>query len=86
MSYECTTAKRRISDKRRANQQRYRRRNCLLKKANDYGVDCDADVYLVLRIRKNGQIFTFNTDSSGQWLPSLQELVSSILIDNLPRW
>lgn len=75
MPYRHKKIKKRISNSSRAkNQQRCRRRKSLLKKAYEYGVECDADVYVVLRVRDDGQIYTFN--SSGQWLPSLQELVS----------
>lgn len=59
MSLQRTVAKRRISDTLQArNQQRRRCRKTLLKKAYEYGVECDADVYLLLRIRKNGQTYT----------------------------
>jgi hypothetical protein len=86
MSYKHATSGKRLSESPRAkNQQRYRRRKGLLKKAYEYGIECDADVYVVLRIRKDGQIYTFNTDSSGQWVPSAQELVCFAL-DNEPSF
>ena len=76
MSRQRTVARKRFSDNPRAKrQQRCRRRRSLLKKAYEYGVNSDADVYMVLRIRKDGQIYIFNRDSSVQWIPPLQELV-----------
>lgn len=84
MPYKHTLSKKRISESSRAkSQQRSRRRKGLLKKAYEYGIECDADVYVVLRIRKDGQIYTFNTDSSGHWIPPLQELVCFLLSSNL---
>ena len=58
------------------NQQRCRHCTGLFKKAYEYGVECDADVCVVLQIRKNGQIYTYNSDCSGHWPPPQQELVS----------
>ena len=75
MSYKPVIKKRRSDTPKAKNQQRCRRRTGLFKKAYEYGVECDADVCVVLRIRKNGQIFTFNSDSSGHWPPPQQELV-----------
>ena len=73
MSYKPVVKKRRSDTPKAKNQQRCRRRTGLFKKAYEYGIECDADVCVVLRIRKNGQIFTFNSD--GHWPPPQQELV-----------
>ena len=48
---------------RRDNQKRSRRRDTLIRKAFEYYEECDADVYLVLRIRKTGQIYTVTSKS-----------------------
>jgi len=76
-------APRPVSDKDRSKknlkskrQQRSRRRQCLFKKAKEYCTKCDADVFLILRIRKNGQIFFLNSDATGQWPPTPEQLVS----------
>jgi hypothetical protein len=31
-------------------------------------LECGAYVYLAIKIKKNGRIFTFNSDSIGEWL------------------
>ena len=72
MSYKPVVKKRRSDTPKAKNQQRCRHRTGLFKKAYEYGVECDADVCVVLRIRQNGQIFTFNSDSSGHWPPPQQ--------------
>src|SRR5215469_5155943 len=61
-------------------QQRSRRRRCLFKKAKEYSTKCDADVFLILRIRKNGQIFFLNSNATGQWPPSPEQLVSLVTL------
>jgi hypothetical protein len=58
-------------------QQRNRRRGTLFKKAYEYSRDCDADVYILLRIRKNSQVFVFDSCSDSIFPPSKQELVWS---------
>ena len=75
MAYKPVVKKRRSDTPKAKNQQKCRRRTGLFKKAYEYGVKCDADVCVVLRIRKNGQIYTYNSDCSGHWPPPQQELV-----------
>ena len=75
MAYKPVVKKRRSNTPKAKNQQRCRRRTGLFKKAYEYGVECDADVCVVLRIRKDGQIYTYNSDSSGHWPPPQQDLV-----------
>ena len=55
------------------NQQKCRRKLGLTLKAHKYGMYCNADVYLVVRNRKNGDIFSYTSDDG--WSPSMQELV-----------
>lgn len=59
---------------RRDNQKRSRRRDTLMRKAFEYYEECDADVYLALRMRKTGQIYTV-ASKSNDWPPSLESLV-----------
>ena len=75
MAYKPVAKKRRSDTPKAKNQQKCRRRTGLFKKAYEYGVKCDADVCVVLRVRKNGQIYTYNSDTSGHWPPPQQELV-----------
>lgn len=84
MSLQSTTFKKRVSQTRKArNQQRCRRRKGLFKKPYEYGLECDVDVLIVLQIRKDGKMFTFDTDSSRKWLPSIKEesIDSAMIID-----
>ena len=65
--------RRRLDTKRAKRQQQIRRKDNLFKKALEYSLECDAYVYLAIKIKKNGQIFTFNSDSTGEWpLPEAQ--------------
>jgi hypothetical protein len=68
------TIRQRRSDSARAkNQQRGRRKDCLFLKAFEYCKECDADIFLMVRLKNNGQIFIFN--SNDRWPPSPHELV-----------
>jgi hypothetical protein len=79
-----------LDTKRAIRQQQTRRKGNLFKKALEYSVECDSYVYLAIKIKKNGQIFTFNSDSTGEWpLPEAQMVrqpyskkVSRILIES----
>lgn len=58
------------------NQKARRRRNTLFKKASEYCSECDADIHLVLRMKKSGKIFVL-TSNSKDWPLSQNQLVSS---------
>ena len=58
------------------NQKARRRRNTLSKKASEYCSECDADIHLVLRMKKSGKIFVL-TSKSKDWPLSQNQLVSS---------
>ena len=65
--------RRRLDTKRAKRQQQTRRKDNLFKKALEYSLECGAHVYLAIKIKKNGRIFTFNSDSTGEWpLPEAQ--------------
>ncbi|KAL4954943.1 hypothetical protein BDW69DRAFT_162000 [Aspergillus filifer] len=67
------TIQRRVSNKSKARGQQHRRRgNTLFRKAFEFNQECDADVMLVLRLRKTGQTYIFN--SNDQWFPSQEDL------------
>ena len=75
----CRTkiAKKRRSDSKKARrQQQDRRKAGLFKKAYEYSFECDADVYVGIRVKRNGRIFTFNSDTTGEWPLSNIEMVS----------
>jgi hypothetical protein len=63
------------SHTRRAYQKVQRRKETLFKKAFEYSIQCDADIQLVVRIRKSGQVFTMTSNSEG-WPLSAKQLVS----------
>jgi hypothetical protein len=65
--------RRRLDTKRAKRQQQNRRKDNLFQKALEYSLECGAYVYLAIKIKKNGQIFTFNSGSTGGWpLPEAQ--------------
>jgi hypothetical protein len=55
-------------------QKQARRRNSLLWKSFEYCRECDADVFMMIRLKRNGQILFFN--SCAQWPLSREQLVS----------
>ncbi|KAL4993192.1 hypothetical protein BDV10DRAFT_179533 [Aspergillus recurvatus] len=64
----------RLSNKPKAKSQQHRRRgSTLFRKAFEFSQECDADVTLVLRLRKTGQIYIFN--SNDQWFPFQEDLM-----------
>jgi hypothetical protein len=76
MSRKYQSMKKRRSESNRAKtQQRARRRRGLFKKAAEYTIECESDVFMVIRTRKNGQIYTFDSSTTEEWLPSLSKLV-----------
>jgi hypothetical protein len=84
MSVKNSPAKKRRSITLRAkSQQRCRRRRGLFKKAHEYSIEYDPDVYVMLWLQKSGQIFTFNSDSTEEWSPSLRELVCVLIAYNI---
>ena len=48
------------------NQQIRTRKETLSKKLFEYNLECDADVYLILRTRKSGQTYTVTSGSTEQ--------------------
>ena len=60
-------------EKKSKRQQQYRRKKGLFKKAFEFATKCDADVYLVVRLKKTGQVYSLASDKS--WCPSSEILV-----------
>lgn len=59
----------------------------LLRKSAQYSVKCDADVLLLVRIRKNRQMHAFSSSTTEQWLPTPSILVcqsNSLIASYLP--
>ena len=74
-----STAQRRSESARAKRQQQGRRKESLFKKACEYSAECDAEVYLCVKIKRNGQIFFFNSKKSREWLPSDEQMVGHSL-------
>lgn len=70
---------RRLDTPKAKRQQRCRLRKTLFKKCRQYSMECDADVYTVLRLRGSGHIFIFQSDPAQDFSPSLQDLVCAHL-------
>lgn len=68
-------AKRQLESVKAKSQQRYRRKRSLFKKAKEFFLECDSDVFVAVRIRKNGQIYIFDSSMKNQWLKDLTNLV-----------
>ena len=60
-------------EKKSKRQQQNRRKKGLFKKAFEFATKCDADVYLVVRLKKTGQVYSLASDKS--WCPSSEILV-----------
>jgi hypothetical protein len=79
MSKNSSWVKKRRSDSARAKaQQRQRRKRNLLKKAAEFSLECESDVFLAVRIQKTGQIYVFDSSSEIQWLNILSNTVSPV--------
>jgi hypothetical protein len=59
------------------NQKARRRRKSLFKKASEYSSECDADIHLVLRMKKSGKIFVLASNTK-DWPLSQHQLVRSL--------
>ena len=75
MPSDPLSKKRRLDTPKARSQQRARLRKTLFKKCHHYSIECDADVYMVLRLKGSGRIFTFQSDSTDGFSPSLRDLV-----------
>jgi hypothetical protein len=80
MSKKSSWVKKRHSDSARAKaQQRHRRKRNLLKKAAEFSLECESDVFLAVRIQKTGQIYVFDSSSEIQWLNILSNKVCHLM-------
>jgi len=76
-----TVIKRQSDSPRAKRQQQNRRKESLFKKAYEYSIGCDAEVYLSIRIKRNGQILVFDSDNTREWPLSDMQIVGQ----SLPR-
>lgn len=70
-----TIRKRKLNTPRTKCKQRSRRRDSLFRKAFEDCCECDADIFLMIRLKHNGQIFMFNSDSG--WPPMQEDMVGT---------
>ncbi|PYH50484.1 uncharacterized protein BO96DRAFT_405955 [Aspergillus niger CBS 101883] len=68
--------KRRAETARAKTQQRQRRRKTLFKKAAEFCLECESDVFVAVRIRKTGQLYLLDSSSPSQWIATLSNLAS----------
>ena len=61
-----------------------RRKKSLIHKAYEYSKLCDANIYLVIRIRESGQVTTFQADSTGFWSGFSSHLVGDVACGRCP--
>lgn len=61
--------------RKRQVRQRNERRISLMHKAYLYSNVCHADIFLGIRLRENGHVFTFQSDKLRFWSPMTQHLV-----------
>lgn len=77
MSRIAPFRKRRRSESAKAKtQQRSKLKKTLIRKAAQYSIECESDVFVMIRVKRSGQRYIFNSSPSENWLPSMPELVS----------
>jgi hypothetical protein len=69
-----------LTERKKERQMRDRRKKSLIKKVYEMSALCDADVFLGIRIRKNGRVSTFCANRTGIWSPFASHLVSPPLM------
>jgi hypothetical protein len=72
-----------LNTKRAKRQQQNRRKDNLFKKAREYSLEYGAYIYLAIKIKKNGRIFTFNSDSIKEWPLLEAQMVCHHFLKNL---
>lgn len=85
MSKKSTWIKKRQSESVRAKaQQRTRRKRSLFKKAKEFVLECESDVFVAVRIRESGQMHIFNSYRHNEWSKILAQLVQSSATTFMP--
>ncbi|GKZ98546.1 hypothetical protein AnigIFM59636_003536 [Aspergillus niger] len=84
MSRIAPFKKRRRSESSKAKtQQRSKLKKTLIRKAARYSIECDSDVFVMIRVKGSGRRYIFNSSPSENWLPSMPELrLSKMLLPN----
>ncbi|KAL4889609.1 hypothetical protein BDV59DRAFT_186170 [Aspergillus ambiguus] len=62
---ENISRSRRFNNCKSIRQQQTHRRNSLPRKSFEYCQECDADVFIIIRLKSDGQILSFNPNTNG---------------------
>ncbi|KAH8799380.1 hypothetical protein F5884DRAFT_120643 [Xylogone sp. PMI_703] len=65
-----------IKVRKRRNERFSRRKDTHINKAHELGQLCDADISPIIRNRKTGRIFNYNSIDVESWPPSKGQIVS----------
>lgn len=77
MARNSAWARKRRSDTAQAkSQQRYKRKKGIFKKAAEYSLECESDIFVAVRVRKSGQIYIFDSSARADWISTISDLVS----------
>lgn len=75
----CVT-KRRSQNPRAKMQQRNRRKHSIFKKAREFFLECESDIFVAIRVHKSGQIHILDSSTRNEWLRVLSHLVLGIVL------
>ncbi|RFU29060.1 hypothetical protein B7463_g7278, partial [Scytalidium lignicola] len=70
-----------VNPPKRRNERLNRRKRTLISKAHEFAEFCDVDVALIIRNRKSGRYFTYNSVDLESWPPSKEQIVTPIVPD-----
>ena len=65
-----------VQTPKRRSERLSRRKFTMMKKAHELAQFCDVDVALIIRTRKSGRYFTYNSTNLESWPPSKEQIVS----------
>ena len=65
-----------VNQPKRRSERLNRRKFTLINKAHELTEFCDVDVALIIRSRKSGRYFTYNSLDLESWPPSKEQIVS----------
>jgi hypothetical protein len=68
--------KRRLETAQAKSHQLYKRRKGIFKKAAEFSLECESDIFVAVRIRKTGQIYIFDSSARADWISTISDLVS----------
>ncbi|KAL4934192.1 uncharacterized protein BDV17DRAFT_248565 [Aspergillus undulatus] len=66
--------KRRLETAQAKSHQLYKRRKGIFKKAAEFSLECESDIFVAVRIRKTGQIYIFDSSARANWISTISDL------------